>query len=147
MFHGCWYGLRGVQIAYAADAFVVVKGHAYPARVAAGRYRHWRRAIQWTGVPLWPGLVSAVGGFWLNWDRSGPVFGGWPADWLYALPILAPPWRNFLGDVSLSDRLFTLFIFIHIGMPLLMVFGPGATYSASRWPRYFHHARWPGAPS
>ncbi|HPU20172.1 MAG TPA: hydrogenase iron-sulfur subunit, partial [Alicycliphilus sp.] len=90
-----------------------------------GRYRHWRRAIWWTGVPL-VGLafVSAVGGFWLNWDRLGQYSVVATADWLDALPILgASLARNFLGDVSLSDRLFTLFIFIHIGMPLLMVFG------------------------
>ena len=116
--------LRGVH-RYAADAFVVIMGMHILREWLLGRYRHWRRAIWWTGVPL-VGLafVSAVGGFWLNWDRLGQYSVVATADWLDALPILgASLARNFLGDVSLSDRLFTLFIFIHIGMPLLMVFG------------------------
>jgi hypothetical protein len=28
-----------------------------------------------------------------------------------------------LGGLSLGDRLFTLFVFIHIGVPLLLIFG------------------------
>ena len=116
--------LRGLH-RYGADAFVVVMGMHILREWMLGRYRHWRRAIWWTGVPL-VGLafVSAVGGFWLNWDRLGQYSVVATAEWLDTLPFLgAPLARNFLGDISLSDRLFTLFIFIHIGMPLLMVFG------------------------
>ncbi|HPU20610.1 MAG TPA: methyl-viologen-reducing hydrogenase subunit delta, partial [Alicycliphilus sp.] len=53
--------LRGVH-RYAADAFVVVMGMHILREWLLGRYRHWRRAIWWTGVPL-VGLafVSAVG--------------------------------------------------------------------------------------
>lgn len=116
--------LRGLH-RYAADAFVLVMGLHIAREWLLGHYRHWRKVIWWTGVPL-VGLafVSAVGGFWLNWDRLGQYSVVTTAEWLDALPILgASLARNFLGDVSLSDRLFTLFIFIHIGMPLLMVFG------------------------
>ncbi|WP_404302087.1 hydrogenase iron-sulfur subunit [Alicycliphilus denitrificans] len=116
--------LRGLH-RYGADAFVLVMGMHILREWLLGRYRHWRRAIWWTGVPL-VGLafVSAVGGFWLNWDRLGQYSVVATAEWIDALPFLAAPLaRNFLGDVNLSDRLFTLFIFIHIGMPLLMVFG------------------------
>ncbi|WP_367068038.1 hydrogenase iron-sulfur subunit [Oryzisolibacter sp. LB2S] len=116
--------LRGLH-RYGADAFVLVMAVHILREWLLGRYRHWRRAIWWTGVPL-VGLafVSAIGGFWLNWDRLGQYSVVATAEWLDALPFLgAPLARNFLGDVSLSDRLFTLFIFIHIGMPLLMVFG------------------------
>ncbi|MBS0294302.1 MAG: hydrogenase iron-sulfur subunit [Proteobacteria bacterium] len=116
--------LRGLH-RYAADALVLVMGLHILREWLLGRYRHWRRMIWWTGVPL-VGLafVSAVGGFWLNWDRLGQYSVLATAQWLDALPILAVPLsRNFLGDASLSDRLFTLFIFIHIGIPLLLVFG------------------------
>lgn len=116
--------LRGLH-RYAADAFVLVMGLHIVREWLLGRYRHWRRMIWWTGVPL-VGLVfvSAVGGFWLNWDRLGQYSVVATAEWLDALPFLAAPLaRNFLGDASLSDRLFTLFIFIHIGVPLLAVFG------------------------
>ena len=80
--------LRGVH-RYAADAFVVVMGMHILREWLLGRYRHWRRAIWWTGVPL-VGLafVSAVGGFWLNWDRLGQYSVVATADWLDALPIL-----------------------------------------------------------
>lgn len=116
--------LRGLH-RYAADAFVLVMGLHILREWLLGRYRHWRRVIWWTGVPL-VGLafVSAVGGFWLNWDRLGQYSVLATAEWLDALPILAVPLsRNFLGDASLSDRLLTLFLFIHIGIPLLLVFG------------------------
>jgi len=35
----------------------------------------------------------------------------------------SPLARNFLGGVSLNDRLFTLFVFVHLGVPILIVFG------------------------
>jgi coenzyme F420-reducing hydrogenase delta subunit/ferredoxin len=31
--------------------------------------------------------------------------------------------RNFLGAASVGDRLFSLFVFVHLGVPLLLVFG------------------------
>ena len=116
--------LRGLH-RYGTDAFVLVMGMHILREWLLGRYRHWRRVIWWTGVPL-VGLafVSAIGGFWLNWDRLGQYSVVATAEWIDALPFLAAPLaRNFLGDVNLSDRLFTLFIFIHIGIPLLLVFG------------------------
>lgn len=53
--------LRGLH-RYAADAFVLVMGLHIVREWLLGRYRHWRRMIWWTGVPL-VGLVfvSAVG--------------------------------------------------------------------------------------
>jgi ferredoxin len=92
--------LRGVH-RYAADAFVVVMGMHILREWLLGRYRHWRRAIWWTGVPL-VGLafVSAVGGFWLNWDQLGQFSAVATADWLDALPLGASLARNFLGDVA-----------------------------------------------
>lgn len=115
--------LRGLH-RYAADAFVLVMGLHILREWLLGRYRHWRRMIWWTGVPL-VGLVfvSAVGGFWLNWDRLGQFSAVSTAEWLDTLPFLASPLaRNFLGGVSLNARLFTLFVFVHLGVPLLMVF-------------------------
>ena len=116
--------LRGLH-RYGADAFMLVMGLHLVREWLLGRFRYWRRAIWWTGVPL-VGLafVSAIGGFWLNWDRLGQYSAEATAQWLDALPFLASPLaRNFLLDQSLNDRLFTLFVFIHIGVPLLLVFG------------------------
>jgi ferredoxin/coenzyme F420-reducing hydrogenase delta subunit len=68
--------------------------------------------------------VSAVGGFWLNWDKLGQFSAIATAEWLDALPLLANPLaRNFLGAGMVGDRLFSLFIFVHLGAPLLLVFG------------------------
>ena len=84
------------------------------------RYFHWL-----TGVPLLAFcLVSAIGGFWLVWDQLSHYSALSTAEWLDGLPLLAAPLaRNFLAPESMSDRMFSLFIFVHVGVPLLLVFG------------------------
>ncbi len=116
--------LRGLH-RYAADAFVVVMLAHLAREWLLGRYKGFRRVPWLTGVPLvLLAFVSGIGGFWLNWDRLGQFSAIAMAEWLDALPFLASPLaRNFLGGVSLSDRLFSLFVFVHLGVPLLMVFG------------------------
>ncbi len=115
--------LRGLH-RYAADAFVVVMLLHLLREAALGRYRHYRRYAWLTGVPLLPvAWACAIGGFWLNWDRLGQYSAIATAEWLDALPFLASPLaRNFL-DGAVSDRLFSLFVFVHLGLPLLLVFG------------------------
>jgi len=45
------------------------------------------------------------------------------AEWLDGLPFLgAALTRNFLDAAAVSDRLFSLFVFVHIGLALLLVF-------------------------
>lgn len=116
--------LRGLH-RYGADAFMLVLALHIAREGLLGRFRHWRRAIWWTGVPLVAlAFASAIGGFWLNWDRLGQYSAVATAEWLDALPGLgAPLARNFLDGASLGPRLFTLLLFIHIGVPLLLVFG------------------------
>ena len=89
-----------------------------------GRFNGFRRFSWLTGVPLLPlAFVCAIGGFWLNWDRLGQYSAVATAEWLDALPFLASPLaRNFLGG-AVSDRLFSFFVFVHLGVPLLLVFG------------------------
>ncbi len=110
---------------YAADGFVLVLlAHA----LREWLFGHWSgfRRFSWlTGVPL-PvfAFVCAVGGFWLNWDQLGQFSAIATAEWLDWLPIFASPLtRNFLDAAAVSDRLFSLFVFIHLGVPLLLVFG------------------------
>ncbi|AVO40952.1 methyl-viologen-reducing hydrogenase subunit delta [Simplicispira suum] len=116
--------LRGLH-RYAADAMVLVVLAHVVREWMLGRFRSFRAASWLTGVPLLLLLfVSAIGGFWLNWDRLGQFSATATAEWLDALPGLASPLaRNFLGGTQLNDRLFSLFVFVHVGVPLMLVFG------------------------
>lgn len=116
--------LRGLH-RYSADALVLVLALHVAREWALGRYAHVRRVIWLTGVPLVPLIfASAIGGFWLNWDRLGQYSAVSTAEWLDALPLFAAPLaRNFLGGQALGERLFTLFLFVHIGVPLMLMFG------------------------
>lgn len=89
---------------------------------------HWRaaRRFHWlTGLPLVVlCFVSAIGGFWLPWDQLAQYSAQATAEWLDALPLLAMPLaRNFLSAESVGNRLFSLFVFVHVGVPLLLLFG------------------------
>jgi quinol-cytochrome oxidoreductase complex cytochrome b subunit/coenzyme F420-reducing hydrogenase delta subunit/Fe-S-cluster-containing hydrogenase component 2 len=110
---------------YAADGLVLVMAAHLLRELLFGRYAHFRRFSWWTGVPLLLfGFTAAVGGFWLNWDQLGQYSALATAQWLDALPLLAAPLsRNFLDVSAVSDRLFSLFVFVHLGVPLLLVFG------------------------
>jgi ferredoxin len=116
--------LRGLH-RYAADAMVLVVLAHLLREWMLGRFRGFRAASWLTGVPLLLLMfVSAIGGFWLNWDRLGQFSATATAEWLDALPGLASPLaRNFLGGMQLNDRLFSLFVFVHVGVPLMLVFG------------------------
>jgi ferredoxin/coenzyme F420-reducing hydrogenase delta subunit len=115
--------VRGLH-RYAADAFVVVALGHLAREWLLGRFNGFRRFSWLTGVPLVPlAFGCAIGGFWLNWDRLGQFSAVATFEWLDALPFLASPLaRNFLGG-AVSDRLFSLFVFVHLGLPLLLVFG------------------------
>ncbi len=110
---------------YAADAFVLVMIAHMVREWLYGRYRGFRRFSWLTGVPLIVFVfVCAIGGFWLNWDQLGQFSAVATAEWLDALPGLAIPLaRNFLTADAVNDRLFSLFVFVHLGVPLLLVFG------------------------
>ncbi len=116
--------LRGTH-RYATDAFAIVLAVHVVREWALGHFKHFRRMPWITGVPLVAlFFISAINGFWLNWDRLGQYSVTSTAEWLDALPLFASPLaRNFLDAASLGDRLLTLFVFMHIGVPLLLVFG------------------------
>ena len=123
--HQPWAGglLRSLH-RYAADAVVLL--------LAAHGLREWllrhyqgvRRHAWLTGVPtIALVFVSAIGGFWLHWDQLAQYSAIATAEWLDALPLLATPLaRNFLAEGAVSDRLFSLFVFVHLGAPLLLLF-------------------------
>ncbi len=110
---------------YAADAFVATAALHLLREAMLGRFAHFRRYTWLTGVVLVPlAFVAAIGGFWLAWDRQGQFSAVATAEWLDALPLLATPLtRNFIGNAAVTDRLFSLFVFVHLGVALLLVFG------------------------
>ncbi len=122
-----WYlggVLRSVH-RYSADAFIIVMLTHLLREALMGRYSGFRRFSWLTGVPLLLlAFTSAIGGFWLNWDQLGQFSAMATAELLDVLPVFASPLtRNFLGTAAVGDRLFSLFIFVHVGVALFLVFG------------------------
>ena len=105
---------------YASDAFLLVALLHLAREWAHRRYAHVQRFAWLTGVVL-VGFVyaSGLGGFWLVWDRLAQFSIVATTEWLDALPLFAEPLaRNFDADAKVGDRLFSLLIFLHIGIPL-----------------------------
>src|SRR5512140_38894 len=122
-----WY-LGGVLRSlhrYAADAFLVVTLLHLLREFLLGRYTGFRRFSWLTGVALlWFIYISGVVGIWLRWDQLAQFSAAATAEWLDGLPVFAVPLiRNYLSADAVSDRLFSLFVFIHIGVPLFLIFG------------------------
>lgn len=122
-----WYfgGVMRSLHHYAADAFVMVTLLHLLREFLLGRYAGFRRFSWLTGIPLlWFVYISGVVGIWLRWDQLAQFSASATAEWLDALPVFATPLiRNFLSADAVSDRLFSLFVFVHIGVPLLLIFG------------------------
>lgn len=121
-----WLGgaLRSIH-RYAADLFLPITLLHLVREWALGHYTRFRAMTWLTGVPLL-GLmyVSGIGGFWLSWDMLGQYAAVASADLIDALPLLDSAMsRNFLEVGSVSDRLFSLLVFIHLGVPLMLLFG------------------------
>jgi quinol-cytochrome oxidoreductase complex cytochrome b subunit/coenzyme F420-reducing hydrogenase delta subunit len=82
------------------------------------------RAFTWiTGIPVAAFVViSGITGYWLIWDRLAQYIAVATTEWLDWLGIFGVPIaRNFLTPQSLDDRFFTLLMFIHIVLPLLLL--------------------------
>lgn len=121
-FPGGW--LRSMH-RYAADGFLLIAVLHLLREWVLGRSTGFRRASWLTGVPLLVFVyISAIGGFWLNWDKLGQYSAVASAELLDHVPLLAASLtRNFVNAAAVSDRLFSLLVFIHLGVPLLMLFG------------------------
>jgi coenzyme F420-reducing hydrogenase delta subunit/NAD-dependent dihydropyrimidine dehydrogenase PreA subunit len=122
-----WY-LGGVLRSlhrYASDAFVIVMFLHLLREWAYGRY-HGFRLYSWvTGVPLiWLVFISGIGGYWIVWDRLAQFSAVATTELLDWLPIFdGVTARNFLAPDSINDRFFTVLVFIHIGVPLMLILG------------------------
>lgn len=110
---------------YAADGLMLVMLLHLLREAAYGRFREFRRYSWLTGVPLiWLAFIAGIGGYWLVWDQLAQVSAIASTELLDWLPMFSEPSaRNFLAPDSLSDRFFTVLVFIHIGVPLLLILG------------------------
>jgi quinol-cytochrome oxidoreductase complex cytochrome b subunit/coenzyme F420-reducing hydrogenase delta subunit len=121
-----WFGglLRSVH-RYAADGFVLVTLLHLLREFAAGRFSRFRTFSWISGVPLlWLLYASGTIGYWLVWDARAQFSALATAEWFDALGFGAEPMvRNFAGTGNVVDRLFSLFVFLHIGLPLALLAG------------------------
>jgi len=76
-----------------------------------------------TGIPLlWFLYACGITGYWLVWDQLAQYVAIATTEWLDSIGIFAEPIaRNFLDSERLSGRFFTLIIYMHIALPLLML--------------------------
>lgn len=118
-----WGGLIRSLHRYAADGFVVTMMLHLLREWMLGRF-HGHRLYTWlTGVPLlWLAYASGLVGGWLVWDQRGQYSAVATAELLDVLPIFSDPMaRNFVSPEMMNDRFFSLLVFMHIGLPLLLV--------------------------
>ncbi len=125
--HRQWY-LGGVMRSlhrYASDAMVLTMLLHLARHFFFDRYRGFR-AFSWlTGVVLiWLVYVSGVNGYMLPWDQLAQYVVVTTAEWFDALPVFRGTLvRNFTLPEAITDRLFSLLSFLHIGIPLAVLAG------------------------
>lgn len=119
-----WHaGLARSLHRYASDLMVLVMFVHLIREWAMDRYRG-RRWFSWiTGVPvIWFVYLSGITGYWLVWDRLAQYIALTTSELLDTLGIFAEPIaRNFLAPELLSSRFFTLMVFLHIAIPLILL--------------------------
>ena len=108
---------------YASDAMVLVLAVHAAREFLLGRLRGPRWFSWVTGTPiLWLVFISGISGYWLVWDRLAQYIAIRSTEWFDWLGIFGEPIaRNFLTPAALDDRFFTLLMFIHIVVPLLLL--------------------------
>jgi len=110
-----WFGgvLRSVH-RYAADLFVVIALLHLLREAWKDRFRGFRAFTWISGVPLlWLLYASGLIGYWLVWDTRSQFSFSATLEWLGMS-------ERFEGT---PDRLFSLFVFLHIGLPLALLAG------------------------
>lgn len=121
-----WY-LAGVMRSlhrYASDALVAVMVIHMVREFAFDRFRGTRWYSWVTGIPmLWLVFATGITGYWMVWDRLAQYVATATTEWLDWLPLFGEPTsRNFLSPEHLNSRFFTLMAFLHIAVPLVLLF-------------------------
>lgn len=110
---------------YAADGFVLVTALHLARELLAGRFTGARWFAWVTGVVLvWFLYASGIGGYWLIGDQLAQWSLTATAEWFDALPLVGlSVVRNFLSGGQVTDRFYALLAFLHIAIPLTLLFG------------------------
>jgi coenzyme F420-reducing hydrogenase delta subunit/quinol-cytochrome oxidoreductase complex cytochrome b subunit len=126
MTHQQWYlgGIVRSLHRYASDAMIVTMVLHLSREFIMDRYRDVRWFTWFTGVPIiWLLFVSGISGYWLVWDMLAQYVAIGSMEWLDWLGIFGEPVaNNFLTPDTLTDRFFTLLVFMHIFGPLFLLF-------------------------
>lgn len=121
-----WYhaGVMRSLHRYSSDAMVVTGVLHLLKEYALGRYKGGRWFAWFTGVPLvWLLFFSGVSGYWLVWDQLAQYVAVASMEWLDWLGIFGEPIaNNFLTRGSMTDRFFSLLVFVHIFVPIFLLF-------------------------
>jgi len=134
-----WY-LAGVMRSlhrYSSDAMVVTVIAHLSREFFLDRERGFRWYSWLSGVPLlWLMFSSGINGYWLVWDELAQYVAIATAEFMDRLPLFtAPMAANFLNESTVSDRLFSLLVFLHIGIPLALLLGMWAHIQRISRPR------------
>jgi quinol-cytochrome oxidoreductase complex cytochrome b subunit/coenzyme F420-reducing hydrogenase delta subunit len=121
-----WYhaGVMRSLHRYASDLMVVMVAVHLLREFAYDHYRGVRWFSWFTGIPIiWLLYVSGITGYWLVWDQLAHFVALNTSELLDWLPIFGEPIaRNFISTGTLTSRFFTLMVFMHVAVPLFLLF-------------------------
>jgi quinol-cytochrome oxidoreductase complex cytochrome b subunit len=128
---------------YTSDAAVVaIVLHIFK-MLAQGR--SWGpRLLSWITGVIMTGLLffSAYTGYVLVWDEHAKIIGIIGVKIMNIIPVMPESLlRTFSGEVAPDDGFFFLVIFLHLAVPLFMVFGVWLHTSRISRPKYFFNKR------
>ncbi len=121
-----WYhaGVMRSLHRYASDLMVVMVVVHMLREFAYDHYRGVRWFSWFTGLPIiWLLYASGITGYWLVWDKLAQYVAIVSSELLDWLPIFGEPIaRNFIATGTLTSRFFTLMVFMHVAVPLILLF-------------------------
>jgi ferredoxin/coenzyme F420-reducing hydrogenase delta subunit len=109
---------------YASDLMVVMVVVHLLREFAYDHYRGVRWFSWFTGLPIiWLLYASGITGYWLVWDKLAQYVAIVSSELLDWLPIFGEPIaRNFISTGTLTSRFFSLMVFMHVAVPLFLLF-------------------------
>jgi ferredoxin len=120
-FHG---GVMRSFHRYASDLMVVMIAVHLLREFAYDHYRGVRWYSWFTGLPIILLLyASGITGYWLVWDKLAQYVAIVSSELLDWLPFFGEPIaRNFISTGTLTSRFFSLMVFMHVAVPLFLLF-------------------------